>query len=126
MDKKEKVIRLNNYINSIEDEIVKKSSFESLIKWGVGIKTHIFTIDKFWNILFKINLQIFIFSPLFIIPLAIIFCILKFIFLLLYSTSIEEIKNVLLKTVKQYQYLTLKVKLKQYIVLFIKKKIWLM
>lgn len=49
----EKQNKLNNYILSIDDEIVKKSSFLPLKKWWNANITHELRNDNYWNIIFK-------------------------------------------------------------------------
>lgn len=66
----EKEDLLNNYINSIDDEIVKKSSFLPLKRWWTNIKSHDLIIDEYWNYIFKVKwLFPIVFLWLFSIPL---------------------------------------------------------
>lgn len=66
----EKQEKLNNYLNSIDDEIVKKSSFIPLKRWWTNIKSHYLIIDIFWNYIFKVKwLFPIVFLWLFSIPL---------------------------------------------------------
>lgn len=51
----EKQEKYNNFINSIDDEIVKKTSFLPLKWWWSNYKTHTLITDINWNILFKVN-----------------------------------------------------------------------
>lgn len=45
--------KMSNYLNSIDDEIVKKSSFLALKKGWYNFETHNLIEDNFWNLIFK-------------------------------------------------------------------------
>lgn len=51
----EKQEKLNNYLNSIDDEIVKNSSFIPLKRGWTNIKSHDLIIDNNWNYLFQVK-----------------------------------------------------------------------
>lgn len=51
----EKQEKLNNYINSIDEEIVKNSSFLPLKRGWTNIKSHDLIIENNWNYLFKVK-----------------------------------------------------------------------
>ncbi len=51
----EKQEKLNNYLSSIDDEIVKNSSFLPLKRGWTNIKSHDLIIDNNWNYLFQVK-----------------------------------------------------------------------
>lgn len=51
----EKQEKLNNYLSSIDDEIVKKSSFIPLKRGWTNIKSHDLIIENNWNYLFQVK-----------------------------------------------------------------------
>lgn len=51
----EKQERFNNYISSIDEEIVKNSSFIPLKRGWTNIKSHDLIIENNWNYLFKVK-----------------------------------------------------------------------
>lgn len=51
----EKQEKLSNYLNSIDDEIVKNSSFLPLKRGWTNIKSHDLIIENNWNYLFKVK-----------------------------------------------------------------------
>ncbi|MDD5213897.1 MAG: hypothetical protein PHG82_05715, partial [Candidatus Gracilibacteria bacterium] len=66
----EKQEKLNNYVNSIDDEIVKKSSFIPIKRGGTNIKSHDLIIDNNGNYLFKVKgFFPIVFLAMFSIPL---------------------------------------------------------
>lgn len=73
----EKQEKLNNYISSIDDEIVKNSWFTPLKHWGTNIKSHDLIIDNFWNYDFKVKWFFpIVFLWMFSIPLIVTIVIL--------------------------------------------------
>ncbi len=74
----EKLEKINNYISSINDSIVKNSSFQPLKWWWSNFKTHKLIIDTYWNIIFKVwtlfpTIFVWIFSIPIVITLIIFF-----------------------------------------------------
>ncbi len=66
----EKQEKINNYVNSIDDEIVKNSWFTPIKRWWTNIKSHELIIDNFWNYVFKVKWFFpIVFLWLFSIPL---------------------------------------------------------
>lgn len=52
---KEKQERLDAYLISVSDEIIKKTSFIPLKRWWTNIKSHDLIIDNNWNYLFQVK-----------------------------------------------------------------------
>ncbi len=79
----EKQERFNNYISSIDEEIVKNSSFIPLKRGWTNIKSHDLIIENNWNYLFKVK---WFFPEVF---LGIFFTPIITIIIILYSKNFE-------------------------------------
>lgn len=97
----EKQEQYNNFINSIDDEIVKKAWFLPLKRWWANYKTHNFVIDSYWNYIFKVSLRFpFIFVWFFTLPVAItMISLLWYISLNFNSLDNNELLNYLLPVI---------------------------
>jgi len=62
--------KLQEHIDSIDDQVVKNASFKPLKKWWSSTSTHVLVEDNFWNYIFQINtfikwiIWLFIISPI--------------------------------------------------------------
>jgi len=97
----EKQERYNNFISSIDDEIVKKAWFLPLKRWWANYKTHNLIIDSYWNYIFKVSLRFpYIFIWFFSLPIGVtLISFLWYITLNINSLDNNEIINYLLPVI---------------------------
>lgn len=66
----EKQEKIQKFLDSFSDEIVKKTSFLPLVNGGASFKTHTLKTDSFWNMIFQVKIWFpLIFVWAFSIPL---------------------------------------------------------
>lgn len=97
----EKQEKYNNFINSIDDEIVKKAWFLPLKRWWANYKTHNLILDSNWNYIFKVSLWFsYIFIWFFSLPIVVtLISLIWYISLNFNSIDNNELLNYLLPVI---------------------------
>ncbi|NDK08903.1 hypothetical protein EOM39_06730, partial [Candidatus Gracilibacteria bacterium] len=97
----EKQEKYNNFINSIDDEIVKKAGFLPLKRGGANYKTHNLILDSNGNYIFKVSLWFsYIFIGFFSLPIVVtLISLIGYISLNFNSIDNNELLNYLLPVI---------------------------